>query len=134
MLAGRVLYGFYGLFAGVLRIARRIVYRPFYLINLAFGFKFLVARDVPGNFLNLAHDAICCAFNVFLIHIAPLHNEMPFCAGETAGNEPNEACYPMRARSNTLLGCGFIRLFVRLRLGGCRAMTVRATRSICISS
>ena len=43
MLAGRVLYGLYGLFGGVLRIAHRIVYRPFYLINFAFGFKFLVA-------------------------------------------------------------------------------------------
>jgi hypothetical protein len=57
MLAGRVLYGFYGLFAGVLRIARRIVNSPFYLVSLAFGFKFLVARDVPGNFLSFAHGS-----------------------------------------------------------------------------
>jgi hypothetical protein len=74
MLAGRVLYGFYGLFAGVLRIARCIVYGPFYLVSLAFGFKFLVARDVSGNFLNLACGLICCSLNVFLIQVTPLRS------------------------------------------------------------
>ena len=64
MLAGRVLYGFYSLFAGILRIARRIAHSPFRLVNLAFGFKVLVARDVPRNFLSFAHDAIRCTFNV----------------------------------------------------------------------
>jgi hypothetical protein len=72
MLAGRVLHGFYGLFAGVLRIARRIVYSSFYLVNLAFGFKLLVAGDVPSQFLSLAGHVICCTFHVFLVHIAPL--------------------------------------------------------------
>jgi hypothetical protein len=52
MLAGGVFYGTYGLLAGVLRIARQMVYSPFYLVNLAFAFKFLVARHVPGNFLQ----------------------------------------------------------------------------------
>jgi hypothetical protein len=52
MLAGRVLYGFYGFFADVLRIARCIVYSPFYLVYLAFGFKFPVAGDVRCNFLR----------------------------------------------------------------------------------
>jgi hypothetical protein len=72
MLAGRVPYGFYGFFAGVLGIADCIVYSPFYLVNLAFGFKFLVAGDAPSNFLNLADRFICCTFNVFLVHTAPL--------------------------------------------------------------
>jgi ABC-type dipeptide/oligopeptide/nickel transport system permease component len=42
------------------------------LIGLAFGFKFLVARDVPGNFLRFIDGFICGTFNVFLIHKAPL--------------------------------------------------------------
>jgi hypothetical protein len=72
MLAGRVLYGIYCLFARVLRIARRIVYSSSYLVNLAFGFKFIVARHVPGNFLSFARDIICCTFNVFFVHVTPL--------------------------------------------------------------
>ena len=69
MLAGRVLYGFYGLFASVLRIARRIVYSPFYLVNLAFGFKFLVARHVPGNFLSFTDG----------VTVAPLTCSLSIC-------------------------------------------------------
>jgi hypothetical protein len=72
MLAGRVLYGFYGFFADVLRIARCIVYSPFYLVYLAFGFKFLVAGDVPCNFLSLAGHFIRCTFRVLLVHVTPL--------------------------------------------------------------
>jgi hypothetical protein len=53
MLAGRVLYGVYGLFAGVFRTARRNVYSPFCLLNLAFGFKFLFAGGVPSHSLPL---------------------------------------------------------------------------------
>ncbi|MEA2544130.1 MAG: hypothetical protein QOH35_5496 [Acidobacteriaceae bacterium] len=74
MLAGRVLYGFYGLFAGVLRITRGIVHGPFYLVSLAFGFKFLVAGDVPSNFFNLACGLICCSLDVFVVHVTPLRS------------------------------------------------------------
>lgn len=44
MLTGGVPYGFNGFFASVLSVARRSVGSAFYLINLTFGFKFLVAR------------------------------------------------------------------------------------------
>ena len=39
---------------GVPGIADCIGYSPFYLVNLAFGFKFLVAGDAPSKLLNLA--------------------------------------------------------------------------------
>jgi hypothetical protein len=46
---GCVLYAVNGFFAGVPGIADCIVYSPFLLVNLAFGFKFLVAGDAPSK-------------------------------------------------------------------------------------
>jgi hypothetical protein len=60
---GCVLYAVNGFFAGVLGIAGCIKYSPF-LVNLAFGFKFLVTGDVPSNLLSLAGHVICCTFHV----------------------------------------------------------------------
>jgi hypothetical protein len=54
------------LFAGVLRVSHFIVNRSFCLVDLAFGFKLLVAGGVAGSFLSLADNFICCAFYVFL--------------------------------------------------------------------
>ena len=59
---GRVPYAVYGFFASVLCIARCIVYGAFFLVKLAFGFKFLVAGDAPSYFLSLAGHFICRAF------------------------------------------------------------------------
>src|SRR5580700_4826614 len=50
VLAGRVLYAVNGFFPSVLSVPRCSVGRTFYLVNLAFGFKFLVANDVPSSF------------------------------------------------------------------------------------
>ena len=69
---GCVLYAINGFFAGVPGIADCIVYSPFYLVNLAFRFKFLVAGDAPSKLLNLAGHFICCTFHVLLVHVTPL--------------------------------------------------------------
>jgi hypothetical protein len=72
MFAGCVLYRIYSLFAGIFCVAGRVVCSPCYLVDLAVGFKFFVARDVPGSFLSFADDGIYRTFNVFLIRLAPL--------------------------------------------------------------
>jgi hypothetical protein len=69
---GCVLYAVNGFFAGVPGIAECIAYSPFYLVNLAFGFKFLIAGDAPSKLLNLARHFICCTFHVLLVHVTPL--------------------------------------------------------------
>jgi hypothetical protein len=84
MLARGVFYRVYGLFAGVLRVARRIVDYPFYPISLAFGFKFLVARDMPGSFLRFTDDVIV-APSLSIRHLLP--SEMPSARPRLAGQK-----------------------------------------------
>jgi hypothetical protein len=74
MSAGCVLYAVNGFFAGVLGVTSYITCSSFYLVSLAFGFKFLVAGDVPSNFFNLACGLICCSLNVLLVHVTPLRS------------------------------------------------------------
>ena len=71
---GCVLYAVNGFFAGVLGIAAALCTGPFSLVNLAFGFKFLVAGDVPSNLFSLARGLISCTLNVFLVHVTPLRS------------------------------------------------------------
>jgi hypothetical protein len=72
LFTGSVPYGIDRFFARVLCVPYFVVNRSFYLVNLAFGFKVLVAGDVPRNFLSLANNFIRCAFHVFFVHKAPL--------------------------------------------------------------
>ena len=58
----------------VLGIAAALCTGPFSLVNLAFGFKFLVAGDVPSNLFSLARGLISCTLNVFLVHVTPLRS------------------------------------------------------------
>jgi hypothetical protein len=66
---GCVFYAVNGCLAGVLGITGCIAYCSLCLVYLAFGFEFLVARDMPGNFLSLTSDVICCTFHMFLVHV-----------------------------------------------------------------
>jgi hypothetical protein len=68
VLTGCVLYAVNGFFAGVLGIAGCIAYSPFYLVNFAFSFEFLVAGDArPAPSLALPTTLsttpfTCCSF------------------------------------------------------------------------
>jgi hypothetical protein len=70
-LTGCVPYAVNGFLASVLCVPNCIVYRAFYLVSLAFRFKFLAANGVPNDFLGLAGDVISCTFHVFLVHVPP---------------------------------------------------------------
>ena len=66
MLAGCVFYAAVnGFFASVLSVPRGSVGSTFCLINLTFGFKFLVASNMPSSFFRLAHGLVCSTLNVF---------------------------------------------------------------------
>jgi hypothetical protein len=67
-----ILYAINSFFAGVLGIADGIVSSTLQLINLAFGFKFLVAGDMSSDLFGLARGLICYSLNVFLVHRTPL--------------------------------------------------------------
>jgi hypothetical protein len=58
--------------AGVFYVPYFLVNRSLCLVDLAFGFKLLVAGDAARNFLALPHNLIFCTFYVFLVHKAPL--------------------------------------------------------------
>ena len=72
VLARCVLHAIDGFFASVLSVPGCCVGSTFYLINLTFRFKFLVASDVPSSFFNVAHGLICSTLDVFFVHMPPL--------------------------------------------------------------
>lgn len=47
--------------------------------------QLLPAGDVPRNFLALANNFICCAFNVFIIHRAHLYRGEMQASAEEGG-------------------------------------------------
>src|SRR6185437_9664267 len=70
-----------------------------HLVCLTFGFEFAVARDLAGDFLDLAFDLLGRAFDTILVHLFSFH----YVSNDRDDNERMPANVPVTRLRNEIL-------------------------------